>query len=269
MGKFRLLVIPTIIFFSLYYYFLCDYNPILVCDSRGWLQFWFTVVLFECFVIYFFICYMTSRNLKTHTTAIVAATLISIIIFHTCSKSARWCTWIDFYAVTSYLPIFLLGTLAKCYFTELTHWLEKWWVLTVIIITFASLLTICNLHICNTICLPQKIINLISQWPLRVMGVIMVFGLFVKFRNSFTEEQVITRAITYVGRRTLDIYLLHFFFTAHVKDLHKHISEWGLASIEWPISIIATSIVVCACLLISEVIRRCKPAGKLIFAAKY
>ena len=45
-----------------------------------------------------------------------------------------------------------------------------------------------------------------------ICGMVMVFTFFRQFASWFAKERPLGRSLQYVGTRTLDIYLLHFFF---------------------------------------------------------
>lgn len=267
--KFRVQVITTVIFFSLYCFLVQQENPLEVFTDQGWMQYWFTIVLFEFFAIYFTTNYLTRKSPKANVAAILSIAVASIILFHTTSKTDQWCVWTQFYGFTSYMYFFLFGTLARRYFDNVKRWLDKWWVLAMSIMLFVAMHALFYLSFKDIVLLPQPLINFMSAYPMRITGLIMVFGLFVKFRDSFSRDKVMTRTLSFIGGRTLDIYFLHFFFITNIKDLHAVIVASGWGQWERPLTIVLAGLVVAACLLVSGLIRKCKPAGKLLFGAKY
>ena len=44
----------------------------------------------------------------------------------------------------------------------------------------------------------------------------MCVAFFRYYENWFTRERVVGRSLQYVGVRTLDVYLLHYFFLPHL-----------------------------------------------------
>lgn len=268
LNKFRVQIIPTVIFFSLYCCLFYECNPFTFFASYGWRHYWFTIVLFEFFVVYFTACFITRKSTVINVTTLFALIVVSVVLFHTTAKTGKWSLYTQLYALLLHAPFFLFGTLARRYFDNIRRWLETWWILLIDAILFFVQLIIYTLSLNHILSMPQQIVNFMVTWPLRITGVIMVFGLFVKYRNRFTADCPVTRALTFIGRRTLDIYLMHFFFTAHAKRGLAYVTNLYEA-LGRPYTIVATGLVIVACLLVSALIRKCKPAGKLLFGAKY
>lgn len=266
--KFRVQIIPTVIFFSLYCFIFYDCNPFSLFINYGWRHYWFTIVLFEFFTVYFLCCFLTRRSAALNVAVIFSLAALSVVLFHVTDKTAKWDLYIQSYALLSYAPFFLLGTLVRRYYDSVRRWLENWWVLSVAAILFLAQLAVYDLSLGNTIAMPQHVINFMVTWSLRIAGLIMVFGLVIKYRDRFTDDRLATRALTFIGRRTLDIYLMHFFFAVFTKPVFVYVTGY-CSSLGRPFTIVATGLVVVACLLVSTLIRKWKPAGKLLFGAKY
>ena len=266
--KFRVQVIPTAIFFSLYCYIFYYCNPLSFFLDYGWRHYWFTIVLFEFFVIYYLAMFLTRRNDKVNVMIVSSLIIVSVLLFHTTNKTGKWCIYTQFYAFLNYAPFFLLGTLARRFFKNIKKWIETWWILLVTVILFFIQLTIYDLSLNHSTPITPKAINFMIAWSMRITGMIMIFGLFVKFRNRFSTNGLVTRTLTFIGQRTLDIYLLHFFFAAYTKQVFDLVTSY-YSSLGRPFTIVATGLVVSGCLLLSAFIRKWKLAGKLLFGAKY
>lgn len=266
--KFHIQIIPTAIFFSLYCCLFYYCNPFSFYIDYGFRHYWFTTVLFEFFVVYYIAMFLTRRNDKINVLIVSSLIIVSFLLLHATNKTGKWCIYTQFSAFLTYAPFFLLGTLTRRFFKHTRKLFETWWILIPNIIVFFILLLIFYLCFIDVIILPKKVITIIDAWLLRLTGMIMVFGLFVKFRGRFTADGLITQTLTYIGQRTLDIYLMHFFFTAYTKQIFDFITSYN-SSLGRPFTIVATGITVSGCLLLSAFIRKWKPAGKLLFGAKY
>jgi len=93
---------------------------------------------------------------------------------------------------------------------------------------------------------------------------VMVFTFFRYFASWFTKERVLGRCSQYVGTRTLDIYLLHFFFLpesllSYNRQLLTYNSKWVEIGV-----VMGEALVVLACCLVVSYILRLSP-----FLAKY
>ena len=85
---------------------------------------------------------------------------------------------------------------------------------------------------------------------------VMVFTFFRYFASWFTKERALGRSLQYVGTRTLDIYLLHFFFLPEFmllynRQLLAYDSKW----LEVSVVMGEALVVLAACLVASYVIR--------------
>lgn len=260
--KFRVQVIPTLIFYCVYFYFIRDCQPILLLSEYGWRQYWFTIVLFEFFTVYFITNYFTKNSQRINTLLLVSLSVFCMYAHHHLLGKEKISLWLDLFDFTYFLPYFIAGSFTRKYFNHIIGVLDK----NAFQIIIASLFVL-QLVAINYIKMAQPIVNFIVIWSLRVNGLIMVFGLFVRFRDYFTPSNKLSQGLSFIGRRTLDIYLLHFFFITHIPQLHRYVLSPYLGIFERPVLIIITAVVVAACLLTSGVIRRNKFLGKLLFAA--
>lgn len=59
---------------------------------------------------------------------------------------------------------------------------------------------------------------------LRYSGLLFILGIFVRHSDYLGSDNRLCRAVRFVGRRTLDIYLLHYFFLPTM----PYLKEWFL-----------------------------------------
>lgn len=102
-----------------------------------------------------------------------------------------------------------------------------------------------------------------------LFALLSVFVLFYKKRTYFSSSSRVSKAITFIGRRTLDIYLLHYFF------LPKDLSVFGHYFVNHPAPIfelafggIVTILIVAVCLIVSEILRQSTFCRKWLLGAK-
>ena len=102
-----------------------------------------------------------------------------------------------------------------------------------------------------------------------ITGMWMVFTVF-RLSASWLMKLNLSKPLQYVGTRTLDIYLLHFFFlprflvtyTAQLKAFDSQFLEF--------LVIMGVSLIILAlCLLVSYVIRLSPFLGHYLFGVKY
>lgn len=102
-----------------------------------------------------------------------------------------------------------------------------------------------------------------------LFALLSVFVFFYKKRTYFSSSSRASKVITFIGRRTLDIYLLHYFF------LPKDLSVFGHYFVNHPAPIlelafssIVTILVVAVCLIVSEILRQSTFCRKWLLGAK-
>lgn len=57
---------------------------------------------------------------------------------------------------------------------------------------------------------PIRVFN--NEFTVRYLGLFLVYAILYRYRVAFETDGRITQSIRFIGRRTLDIFLLHFFF---------------------------------------------------------
>lgn len=94
-------------------------------------------------------------------------------------------------------------------------------------------------------------------------GLLVVFTLFYKLPGGFARGGAVSRTLQFVGRRTLDIYLLHYFFISAGMPLSDH-----------PDPIVRTAVIagyalliVAGCLVVSRIVRISDLLGHYLFGA--
>lgn len=111
--------------------------------------------------------------------------------------------------------------------------------------------------------------GVIIQFSKTVSGLLIVFSFFRNNQSLFTKDKVLGRFLQYIGRRTLDIYLLHYFFLpyqlVHVTSIFI---EYPIPIVEFVFSLIIALIVIAFCLLISNVIRLSPTLAYWLFGVK-
>ena len=100
-------------------------------------------------------------------------------------------------------------------------------------------------------------------------GSIVTFSFFYKYQDSFTKETKVGRVLQYIGKRTLDIYLLHYFFLPRNLQM---VGEWFTENInptlEFFVSLTLAAMVIALCLVVSNIIRISPLLANWLFGVK-
>ena len=227
--------------------------------------YWFTFALFE----FFFLTIFSEKCLKKWGGAfaliISAAAFCYDIYFNLYFKNMGLLTdalgFLSF-MTWRYFLFFYVGTWVKRNFDRFVQWTEKWWILLVVVMGFVI------------IAMPPHSDNAISEYLIfavgGILGLTMVFTFFRAFSRFFSKDKWLGRCLQYIGTRTLDIYLLHYFVLPKFLILHRNLLlAYDNRLLEFLVVISIALVVVCLCLLISYAIRLNHFLGHYLFGVDY
>ena len=159
-----------------------------------------------------------------------------------------------------YFIFFLLGTFVKEYFDVFERMVDGRWTITIIIPLFVfSTMFFLDKDLPETL--------RFTMWG--CLGLIIVFCFFRHFRKSFSIENRIGLSLQYIGRRTLDIYLLHYFFLPrNLEVIGSFFSENNNPTIEVFLSLFIALLVIALCIIASNIIRLSPILAKWLLGVK-
>ena len=289
--KFMVQIVPTVIFLLLLA------PPPLFFSRLGALKggYWFTFALFEFFILYILSARFCRRWGLFLAVVISAAAYCYDVLYSQYFAHMGLLTkvlgFLSFITWRYYL-FFFLGTLAKKHFDTFLHWTSRPWVIVLVVLGFFAIAYFFaskeNMLEHSPFTVQRS--TLIAQHFLvfsigGILGMTMIFTLFrylskaIGGRDSgnpiFSLINHISRCLKFIGTRTLDIYLLHYFFlprfishltlfptdgrlpvafhpspfTTHLSSpFTSHLSQFLIAL---PIALLVTAV----CLAVSYVIR--------------
>ena len=273
--KFMVQIVPTVIFL------LILAPPPLFFSRLGATTggYWFTFLLFIFFVLHIFLSWITKKMSARKQEVVMLLIAILIMVasclyeanYLRCFSQMGWGTsllgFLSFRLWRFYL-FFYLGTLVKRHFTVFIQWTNKLWLMALIVIGFVAI----AIHPHSDDAITQYFIFSIGG----ILGMTMVFTLFrylytspllSPYSSIFRHPSFILK---FVGTRTLDIYLLHYFFLprflqSYTDQLQVHDNKL----IEFLVAMSLALVVVGICLLVSYIIRLSPFLGHYLFGAKY
>jgi surface polysaccharide O-acyltransferase-like enzyme len=234
-------------------------DTILSPDKAGY---WFTFVLLEYYLFYAGIRFLI-RNKWAHLVLLVLGLLFyniwrpaiygAIPLSETVKGALSIPLW-------QYFIFFVLGTLVKRHYAKVEKALDTPWLLTVCIL-FYFLANAFRSEITTGVTM--------VAFLLTISGMVILFGFFKKNQAAFSKERVLGRSLQYVGRRTLDVYLIHYLLVP--RQMGKVITvftDHPMPLIEATVSLLIALIIVAVCLLIGNIIRLSPWLAKWVFGAK-
>ncbi len=230
--------------------------------------YWFTIVLLQMFILLYLINHLCwTINKREHVVdGMWVALLIglSVLLYIAKVPAMRMPMLFDIANIGSwhclflYFQFFAFGLIFSHYKEGFTRTINNTYIEAIGIILFFVLVY------CRHELISEHETSAVDIWKLAgtfidtccgYLGVIVIYHLFHKYQSHVTTASPLGVCLQTIGRRTLDVYLLHWFFLSIVLWFEKHypLSKNLITEITACI-IIALSIIAC-CLFISRVLR--------------
>ena len=251
--KFIQLMVPTGVFFAILCYWrdnsLAEYLKIATAE------YWFTFQLF----IFFFFYYATmlvlhkSGSIQQSISLLIIAFLIYLISFsHVLIESTELGANVFHYLGMGnwreYM-FFTFGVLARKLFEIFKNITENAYIMAGFILLF-FFLVFCAAKIGFPLWKPIRMLLYGS------VSIVVIFTFFRKYEPSFSSEHTFGCKVQYVGKRTLDIYMIHYFFLPRNLDfLGKFFVDYSNPSLEFFVTTILSIIIIWISLVVGNTVR--------------
>ena len=265
-------LVPTFIIFS-FFQLSVGGNPINFFH-HGLKGFWFTLVLFEMYAFYYISSYLFNKmrlsKLQDWMLVLVIPVfwLISIGIGYMAKKGGvpNIFTVLCISNLCMYLPFFAFGLILRKYESALLPIITNKKIFTAAFIVFAIGFLLKEKFLTKDHY--QILYHILDSLILRFSGLIFVFGVFYHCSDKINESGVISKTLQYIGKRTLDIYLLHYFLIPDLSQYGNFFVSNGKEFFVGEIFIAGFGIalpIIAVCLLISYVLRMSPILEKYLF----
>lgn len=261
--KFMVQIISTAIFFLLF----CFLNELNYVERLGNMKagYWFTIALFEFFVLYCLSVLFTNRGNDLTIIGIAFILYIASSLYRFYQLKGEEVCIFNFIGIIHwrFYLFFILGTLIKKHFGSFCNWMDNQYVSAAIIVSMVTINIIISrffsIHTYNTI-------TFLIQGTL---GIMIVFTFFRHYQESFKKECFLGKWLQYIGRRTLNIYLLHYFFLPrNLEYLGRFFICQENPVIEFFVSLFLALLVIAVCLVVSNIIRLSPFMAHYLFGIK-
>ena len=268
--KFMVQIVPTQVFMLLY---LLMFNLLDISsfgsDKKGY---WFTFVLFEFFVIYILAEAILNRQNSSKGEMRVLALILtlSVCAFYYAKYYTRYAVelgvWKDILGFFSFVKIrhiifFWLGTFVRRHFYQFIQLTNNRYVTALLIALFTAIIIWPTVLSINGI---EYIVYLIAG----VSGTIICFTFFRIHAQHFSHNTWYGRGLQLIGRRSLEIYLIHYFVLPYDLVQPDVWIPYHNNTLFVPMALILAIWVVISSLVISSIIRVSPFLAKYLFGAK-
>lgn len=251
------LLSPFLFFFL--YLFVIDQTLIEGISDPAKSGYWFTFVLLEYFIFYAVVRFFVRKTWASSIILLLLGLIFYLPIQNVLPFSSFTMGTLSV-VEWKYFLFFVLGTIVKEHFSRTEALLDSKWLLAICILYYFIVNAFRNLIPVN-----ELVINL----TLSLTGLTIVFAFFRKNQSLFSQQTVLGHSLQYIGRRTLDIYLIHYFLIPRNLDFVTVFVDHPMPIIEATVSLLVTLIIIAGCLLISNILRLSPFLAHWLFGAKY
>lgn len=266
-NRFRRLIITAFIFFLC---FVCakqmNLQEALVSDSK--VGYWFTYVLFIFLLLGVFIQFVSAK-VGMHGKFQDIAFISCGIVLYVATMPSMLERIPDQYGLIGILSIkhwryfiyFVLGMLVKKYFKVIQQFLNGDALITCCLVVF-FLISICwdtaiSWHF-NFICFVTSL-----------SGIALFFNFFRIHSAFFSNETAVGRTLCFIGRRTLDIYFIHFFLLPlNMSHYVPLFCQYPVPIVELFVNVTITAAIIAVSLCLGHILRQSNILSYLLFGEK-
>ncbi|MBQ8270972.1 MAG: acyltransferase family protein [Bacteroidaceae bacterium] len=281
MSKKKILVqlVPTFIFGLIYTYayFGVDFQSFIT--HNGKLGYWFTIALLEIFlIVYTANTLLYTPNEKTFRKRMVVALILlsgGLFIAKFAIKMLPALNEIGniftLHHTFNYFQYFAFGYICSMYKEAFNKSLDNKFVVTGVLLLFAVGFYVKQCYIGNFVgngLDVWKLLDTFAELILGYLGLLIVYNTIRKYQNSFTANTKIGASLQYIGKRTLDIYLLHYFLLPNLLLVSGFLQTWNNVVLELFVGVAVSLLVICICLLISNILRTSPILAEYLFGVK-
>lgn len=273
--KLRVQIFPATIFGLLY----CHFNIYGFITDTAKAGYWFTYVLLEMFLIYYAISYIGYKLKDTFSNAFCKIIIIVAIILYVLRFPFKinpllneiGCITSTHYLFT-YFHYFVFGLLASKYRDYFVKALDNKYIIGFAVVIFGlgsywEYYTISPL-VPNGNYGIYKILYEIIETICAYTGIIVLYNFFRKEQDTFNNGTKLGRGLSFIGRRTLDIYLLHYFILPSLPMIGAFLIDYPNAVLELCIGFSLSLLIVGICLFVSNIIRMSDFLSYWLFGTK-
>lgn len=269
-SKLRTMIFPALtlgLLFTLVYNQTCDPVPITDFFTRPTkMGYWFTFALFNMLVIYYTARYLRERgraSLESFAKWFFLVALVAFFALSDLSSLGDVDKVLTLSLTFEYLQYFAFGALCSCRREAFERTLDSGWRMAVVVVglfVLAWWIIATDNYMVPASCNIDRSIVVALNAVVRAMtgyfGIVTIFALFRRAGEAFAENKFVGKPLQFVGRNTLDVYLLHYFVLLNFPALLRPfvVDTTGII-VPLVVGLTVAILVVAVSLLISRIIR--------------
>ena len=271
--KLKVQIVPTLFFGSLFALMMQIPVPDMLFHQTKH-GYWFTIVLFFYFFFFSSVSYVCRKVLKINSEndilriILLSAILISfpsfisdLYAFHPKNKYLEWTSALLSFNKWWYYVYFVFGATVKRLDIHFNKFRSSSFIALVLMLELLLLLLRHYFGATSPFCLYG-----LADYLLGFLGIIIIVSFFSGNENLFSRGNILGKFLQHLGVRTLDIYLLHYFFVPrNLEQVGRWLENYCNPIIELSAEVTVALAVIFFCLVASSLIRCSDHLAKLLF----
>jgi fucose 4-O-acetylase-like acetyltransferase len=259
-SKVRVQLFSTLVFFFLFCWLYQKdiYHSLFDTQKAGY---WFTFILFVYFILYIVIdktvCWITKKGTFNKYT-IITSFIVGLLLYYFINNGlllnilSPQITTLSSFAKWQYFLFFSFGCYIHKYYESFLTFQDIKYVKGGIILLFVCSTIFIFYQNQTDILIHNYILKLFSS----LSGITLVMFLFKDNEKHISNFTKIGSCLQFIGKHTLDIYLIHYFFLPYnMSFIGKWLGENPNYLLEFSMSLTLALLVIVCCLLVSKIIR--------------
>ena len=263
-NKTSALLISSIVFFALLRF--TQNQDIFGWIEKGFGAYWFTVCLFEMCMIYYglvLISIAVRKDLSLYGMVAISATALCLMTVNPLRDQTIW-VMLGGANLCLFIQYFSIGLLINRFKDRIISFIQKDSVITILILTYIlfSLMMFTSFE-------GHPILHKIySNFAFPYSGLFLVFVLFISNKHYFDSHNYISNGLCIIGSRSLEIYMLHYFFLPSLAPYMGWMAPNSMILLQIIISLMIAVPIIGICITIGNILRKSQFISIWLFSAR-
>lgn len=255
------MLLPTALMFLIYVFlYWGDMSRIGYCALGEYkFGYWFTFVLFLMNVMHWAVSACLQRTKRWHDAALLAplfllaAALIALKNWDWTHNGARLAQWFSLRLISMYFPFYLLGMACRHKEDVFRRIIGNEYAVAGVMVAFAAGL----LHEGGGFWFAML---------MGVMGTLLLYRFCYCYQEALSEKTFVGRQLSMIGRNTLPVYLIHYFWFMGLKlpMVGRMVDASGLWFVKIIVAFILTMLITYASIGMLRVVEMSRPLARVL-----
>lgn len=262
------LILPAMLVGLIYTYAKSggDFHSFITNASKK--GYWFTISLFEMMAVYYLISYIMNKFQKDGLFPLLAVSFVCFLLklpFKDHPLLEEIGNYTSLHYTFSHFQFFAIGLIARKYMNKFETLMNSQLIMTLAILLMFAFFWL-QLETFRNGTLPGslgKVLETMIEVAVAYPTVYIMYYLF----HRYYKPNFLNGSLEYVGKRTLDIYLIHYFFLPRLPMVGEFFKSYPNLILECLVGFVLALLVVGASLIVSRLITLSDFCGKYVLGS--